>query len=316
MNADNGACTVCVHADETITFHAPKTGLYLGPHPGFCGRRTVWDIGVTHTETGIEAYTQSDLPRLLKKRPSDTHKADCGRVLVLAGSPGKAGAAAMCALGALKAGSGLVTIATDEALIPVLQTSLPNAMCEPLENAVAAPPVFDVLAAGCSFGTGADRRNALIALLNRSRKAVLDADALTMLAADPFPIPCPAVLTPHVGEAARLLGTDTKTVLDDLPGAAKSISERYQSTVLLKSAVSVIADGERLALNVVGSPSLSKGGSGDALCGILASTYFECDDPFEAARVAALRLGMAGVEGEKRHGVRGLLTSEMLNCLL
>ena len=123
MNADTGACAVCVHADATITFHAPKTGLYLGAHPGYCGRRIIWDIGLKHDETGIEAYTPADWPGLMKKRPSDTHKADCGRVLVLAGSRGKAGAAAMCALGALKAGSGLVTVVTDEALMPILQAS-------------------------------------------------------------------------------------------------------------------------------------------------------------------------------------------------
>ena len=315
MNADTGECAgACVHADVTVTFHALKTGLYLGPHSGWCGRRILWDIGLKHTEQGLESYTEEDLPRLLKPRPTDAHKGDCGRVLVRAGSEGMAGAAAMCALGALRAGSGLVTICTDRALIPILQTLVPNAMCVPADQAISPPP-FDVLAAGCGLGTNEQSRGSLTALLRVSPRAVLDADALNMLAAEPYPIPCPAVLTPHVGEAARLLGASPSDITMDLCGSARAISRKYGCTVLLKSAVSVIADGDRTALNIVGSPSLSKGGSGDALCGILAHCLHICADPFEAARLAALRLGLAGIEGAKRHGVRSLLTGEMLDCL-
>ena len=145
MDADTGMCCGdCVHADKTVTFHAPKAGLYFSPVSDFCGERVCWDIGFRHTESGMEALTEDDLDRLLPPRPSSLHKGRAGRVLVLAGSPGKAGAAAMCALGALRAGAGLVTVACPEEVMPVLQTLVPNAMCVPRDEVLSAAPAFDV----------------------------------------------------------------------------------------------------------------------------------------------------------------------------
>ena len=316
MDADTGMCCGdCVHADKTVTFHAPKAGLYFSPVSDFCGERVCWDIGFRHTERGTEALTEDDLDRLLPPPPSSLHKGRAGRVLVLAGSPGKAGAAAMCALGALRAGAGLVTVACPEEVMPVLQTLVPNAMCVPRDEVLSAAPAFDVLAAGCGMGLTRDAREILVALLSRAEKAVLDADALTLLAEEPFPLPERCVLTPHVGEGARLLSADVSAVMNDLKGSAEKIAQKYRASVLLKSAASVISDGNASFLNIVGSPAMAKGGSGDALCGVAAATFHTVPDPVSCARLAALRLGAAGKAGAARFGVRSMLTGEMLSCL-
>ena len=316
MNADDGSVPGdCVRADRTVTFHAPKLGLYTGPRSDLAGLRITWDIGLLPPAEGIPACREEDLPSLLPPRKSNAHKASCGRVLILAGSPGKAGAAAMCALAALRSGAGLVTVACPESVIPVLQVLVPNAMCVPAEEALLSPPPFDVLAAGCGIGVGPAPLRVLRGLLSGAKKAVLDADALTLLSQTPFPLPDICVLTPHVGEGARLLHRDSGAVLDSFTDSCAEIASRYRCTVLLKSAASAVSDGTRLALNLEGSPALAKGGSGDALCGIVAAQLCSAADPFEAARIAALRLGVAGKRGEKRFGTASLLTGEMLTLL-
>lgn len=316
MDADTGETLgECVNADRTVTFHALKTGLYLSPRGEMCGERFVWDIGFLHTEKGFEALTEEDLPRLLPPPPSTLHKGQAGRVLVLAGSKGKAGAAAMCALGALRAGAGLVTIACPDEIIPILQTLVPNAMCVSVGDALASMPAFDVLAAGCGLGLGKEQRDHLLSFLARADRAVLDADGLTLLAGSPFSLPPICVLTPHVGEGARLLGTDSAAVLADLVGSADTIAKKYRATVLLKSAVSVIADGKASYLNIAGSPALAKGGTGDALCGVTAACHCGAENAAAAARLAALRVGIAGEKGARLYGTRSMLTGEMLSLL-
>ena len=171
------------------------------------------------------------------------------------------------------------------------------------------------LAAGCGRGLG-DKQQALLAdVLARAGKAVLDADALTLLAGSSLPLPAACVLTPHVGEGARLLGTDSSAVLADLVGSASAIAKKYRAAVLLKSAVSVISDGNVSCLNITGSPALAKGGTGDALCGVAAACLCATDDTVAAARLAALRVGIAGEKGARRYGTRSMLTGEMLSFL-
>ena len=316
MDADTGAIAGnCVRADRTVTFHALKTGLYLGPRSDLCGERFLWDIGFLHTETGLEALTEEDLPRLLPPPPSTLHKGQAGRVLVLAGSKGKAGAAAMCALGALRAGAGLVTVACPDEIVPILQALVPNAMCVSIGDALSSMPAFDSLAAGCGMGLGKEQTEILASFLARAEKAVLDADALTLLAGSSLSLPPMCVLTPHVGEGARLLGTDSASVLADLAGNADMIAKKYRATVLLKSAVSVITDGNVMYLNITGSPALAKGGTGDALCGVTAACLCGTSDPAGAARLAALRVGIAGEKGARLYGMRSMLTGEMLSLL-
>lgn len=314
MDADTGSVPgPCVRADVTVTFHAAKLGLYMTQHMPLTGTIQVADIGLYQDQTGIPYYLPKDLNALLPPRPVNAHKGSCGRILIYAGSEGKAGAAAMCALGALKAGAGLVTIACERDILPVLQMLLPNAMCVPVEDAPDCN--FDMLAAGCGIGQSKHASKHLIKLCQKAQRAVLDADALNLLAEAPFQLPETTVLTPHPLEGARLLGISLGDALSAPLDTARAIADKYHCTVIFKNAVSVVADKKKLALNIAGSPALAKGGSGDALCGILAATMCEWSDPFESSRIACLRMGCAAIEAAKIHGERGMLTSEMLQHL-
>ena len=212
----------CVCATHTVTLGYPKFGLYLTPLRDAVGELTIAPLAIPtgdpafslpnrrpaldgFTNDAAEVASASDLPDRLPKRSKNAHKGTCGRVLLYAGSMGFAGAAAMAATAALRAGAGLVTIACEKEIIPILQTLVPNAMCMEIGEALKSPPAHDALAVGCGIGTGKRARTALLSLLkNEKTPVVLDADALNMLALEPFELPENAILTPHVGEAARL----------------------------------------------------------------------------------------------------------------
>ncbi len=310
-------------ADVTVTFHAPKPGLYLTKDREAVGKIVVADIGLwsmtrePRNTPACTMYTPRAL-RFLRRRTLGAHKGDCGRVLIYAGKMGMAGAAAMCAQAAVTAGAGLTTVACEKDITPVLQTLVPNAMCVEIGEAINNPPAYDVLAVGCGLGQNEKVWENIFKLWNPEKPSVWDADALNLLARHEMKLGKKAVITPHPGEAARLLGKTAEEILADRLAAARTLAEKYDCTAVLKSDVSVICtigeDGPEFMLNTVGSPALAKGGSGDALTGILAvlltQTY-----PLEAAALACLWHGMAGVVGEKKYGQRELTTGQLISCL-
>lgn len=305
------AAGVCARAAETVTFHAAKRGLLLTDHPEWVGRLTVADIGLPGDRGWLWA---DDLRELLPPRPRTAHKGDCGRVALCAGSLGMAGAAAMAAKAALRAGSGLVTVLCPPEIIPILQTAVPNAMCRDWTQ--SAPFPADARLLGCGVAENEETWNLLLALHGETTPEVWDAGALNLLARHPQGLGANAVITPHVGEAARLLGWETARVLADLPAAAEALRRKYGCHVILKSHVSVLlsADGAT-ALNTAGSPALAKGGSGDALAGILTSLLGQGLPPFAAMQAACLWLGLAGQRAGEKYGLRGALTAEVIDCM-
>lgn len=316
----DGPC--CVRATHTVTLGAWKTGLFFTSHRAWVGELSCAPIALPGPapDTDVRLVTRAALG-WIPPRPADAHKGTAGRVLMYMGSPGMAGAAAMAALAALRAGAGLVTVACPRDVIPVLQTLVPNAMCVPADTLADRVPAHDVLAAGCGLGQSAEARATLTALLARETgPAVLDADALNLLAAEPFDLPPQTILTPHPGEAARLLGIGVPAVLQDLPGSARRLAQRYHAVALLKGAVSLIDDGQTTLVQRRGAPALAKGGSGDALTGILAAL---CADRAvcaglpnrlaACAALASLRLGLAGERAQARLGDRGVLTGEIID---
>ena len=239
---------------------------------------------------------ETDLPAMLGRRSRDAHKGDCGRILIYAGSLGMAGAAAMAFKACLRAGAGLVTVACPENIVPVIQTLVPNALCIPAETLPDKLPRYDVLAAGCGLGQSAGVWEQLIQLSGRGGCVIWDADALNLLSRHPeFIFSGPAVITPHPGEAARLLGSDVQAVLDTPMDTARCLALKYHCIAVLKGATTVITDGTRFALNVVGTPGMAKGGSGDALTGMIAALAYRLA-PFTAAQAACLWHGMAGIQ--------------------
>lgn len=316
MDALTGAAAgVCAQAACTVTFHRPKPGLYLSAKRHLVGEIMIADIGLDHipmleAEAGYAVAEASDLASLLPRRPVNAHKGDCGRVLIYAGSLGMAGAAIMAAAAALRAGAGLVTAMCPEEIIPILQAAVPNAMC------TTEPVCCDTLLMGCGLKENADTWTQILALHGEHTPEVWDAGALNLLAKQPFKLGANAVITPHAGEAARLLGCEIGCVTGDLAGAAAALCEKYGCNVILKSSVSVIAalDG-RMALNVEGSPALAKGGSGDMLSGVLAALLAQGLPMYEAMRCACLWHGLAAKYAAKECGVRGALTGDVIRAL-
>ncbi len=315
-----------VHADVTVTFNTPKPGLYLTKEREAVGKIVVADIGLwdmmpallpDDLESDCEILHPSAL-RLLGKRPLQAHKGDCGRVLIYAGKMGMVGAAAMCAKAAVTAGAGLTTIACDKEIIPILQTLVPNAMCTEMQEAIKNPPAYDVFAVGCGLGQSEDIWQNILKLWHPDKPSVWDADALNLLAKHEMKLGQHAVITPHLGEAGRLLQWPMEKIMDDRMAAAQALVEKYGCAAVLKSDVTVICGIEegrpKYYLNAVGSPALAKGGSGDALTGILAALLHRRQG-LEDAALACLWHGMAGVVGEETFGQRELTTDQLIACL-
>jgi len=330
-----------VRAAATVTFHRPKAGLYLGDGPDVCGRVTVADIGIDPAwddAPGMAVLETGD--RLLPPRKRNTHKGTYGRLLVLAGSAGMAGAAGICATAALRAGAGLVTVACPREIVPAVQALCPCATCLPLpERDVEAawqtlqPALIraDALVAGCGMGREALAvglaERLLPSLCEHGLPAVLDADALNLLSKrEDFRIgegglrfPDYVILTPHLGEAARLLHMPVDLVNRDQPAAARTLRALYGGAVVLKSAASVLmaADGE--ALNVFGTPAMAKGGSGDSLAGVLGALLAGRKayglGGVRLLQVACALHGLAGMAAAAEYGERGMLVTDLCGKL-
>ena len=329
---------VAVQATETVTFHRPKPGLYLGHGLDCSGSITVADIGIPQEEPSPEGFPEgfvvleeSDLHNLLPKRLHLSHKGSYGRLLVVAGSRGMAGAAALCATAALRSGAGLVTVACPEKILPIVQTLCPCATALPLPEDVSAAKRLlrdaihkaDAVAVGCGMGQSPWAVSLLQSLVEMLQNAnvpmVFDADALNLLAACFEQPPCLSgcILTPHPAEAARLLKTTNADILADPTAAACAIQARYSVSVVLKGAASVLCAPEGLALNVFGTPAMAKGGSGDVLTGIMgaflagrAAGAYQLKD-LELMQIACAAHGLAGMAAEKRFGTRGVLATDL-----
>ena len=331
MDAMTGDCPgAYMHADVTVTFHAAKPGLYLSQDREAVGRIEVADIGLgdwdcadlpgDERELDMEITTPGHL-RQLSHRALDAHKGDFGRILIYAGSMGMAGAAAMCAKAAIVAGAGLTTVVCEKEIIPILQALVPNAMCMDIEEAMKNPPVYDVLAVGCGLSQKEGVWGNILKLYNPEKPSVWDADALNLLAKHPMKLGENAVITPHPGEAARLLNRTPDQVLEDPISAARMLQEKYGCCALLKGDVSIacgissVTHRPHYEFNALGTPALAKGGSGDALAGILAVLLHTEGVSASTAALASAWHGMAGIVGESKFGQRELTTLQLIDCL-
>jgi NAD(P)H-hydrate epimerase len=314
LNADTGECPgVAVHADATLTFVAHKRGLHTG-HAADC-------IGVLELATlGVVARVLPDARLLaasaLPPRSRHANKGDNGHVLVIGGAPGMSGAAQLAGTSALRAGAGLVSVATHPQHAATLNLTRPELMVHAVGDATAlAEPLkrASVIALGPGLGRDDWGRALWDAALSAGRPLVLDADGLNLLAAPPpRRFASPTVLTPHPGEAARLLGVDTAAIEHDRFAAARRLAQQYGAVVVLKGAGSLIADPDgRLDVCPWGNPGMASGGMGDLLTGILAALLAQGCTPWQAA---CLGVGLHARAGDlaAQMGERGLLASDLL----
>jgi NAD(P)H-hydrate epimerase len=328
ISADTGAVMgVALHAATTITFGVDKRGLQQYPGVDHAGHVVLERLGLPFVApTRTVLLESADLPRLVPPRERDAHKGSAGHVLVVAGSPGHTGAALLAALGAHRMGAGLVTIAARGAARAALDAKVVETMTLEVPEALEAGLATTLREAASRRsavvgpGLGLDATSQAFArrlAIELPTSAVIDADALTAFAGDPSALKsavAPRVLTPHPGEAARLLGTTSGAVQSDRYAAASALVDRVGHVVVLKGARTLVAapDG-RIAVIATGTPALASGGTGDVLAGAVGAMLASVSDPFDAACAAALAHGRAGELAAVAD--RGLLAHEVADAL-
>ena len=309
-----------VRADLTVTFIALKLGLFTGAGPDQVGELCFADLQAdaalcAAAPAMAQRLTAGNLQRL-PARPRTAHKGGCGRLLVVGGERGYGGAALLAAQSGLRGGAGMVSLATREEHVAGALARCPELMVRGLLSSgqlLALLPGHDVLVVGPGLGQGAWGRSLLTAAAQFEGAQVWDADALNLLAAGRVQIRAGAVLTPHPGEAARLLGCSLAEVQDDRPAAALRLAQRYQAVVVLKGAGSLVTDGHTLCLCEHGHPAMAGPGLGDVLAGLIGALLAQGLAALPASELAVWlharageRLGQAG---------RGLLASELVGVI-
>ena len=323
LHGDTGQVLgAAVRADCTITFVVPKAGLYLGDGPEYAGRVEFdsLEVDVPASEPpAFECLGPSDISRALPTRGRAAHKGDFGRVLLIGGGPGMPGAPRLAGEAALRCGAGLVTVATEPANVTAVIAGRPELMCigvrtaQELEAALAAA---SVVAVGPGLGVGEWSRSLCAAALASGKPLVLDADALNLLAASGQRVPDGTIITPHPGEAARLLGVAASDIQADRPAALARLVEQRGGIVVLKGAGTLVGAAGRIpALCTSGNPGMAAPGMGDVLTGAVAGILAQCRDPWLAARAAVQAHALAGDALARGGTGRGLLALELAEQL-
>ena len=307
-----------VRAACTLQFIVAHQGLYTGNALEYTGERQLAELTLPAVEARVapsaDLWHANRLPALLPPRRANTHKGESGHVLCVGGNLGSGGAVMLAAEAALRAGAGLVSVATQPPHVGPLLTRLPEAMAHAVQDSAELQrllPRARVIAIGPGLGQDDWARECWRLARASGLPLVVDADALNLLAADPLPLP-DAVLTPHPGEAARLLGCTTAQVQADRFSAARHLAERFDAVVVLKGAGTVVAAPHaRPRVIAAGNPGMAVGGMGDLLTGIIAALRAQGLEAFDAASAGALLHGLAGDDAAV-DGQRGLLPTDLL----
>lgn len=337
LDSDTGQpCGACIRAHATATFGFPKIGHIVLPGADYTGRLQIIDIGIPDhiaDEVAPAQYllTAEMLRSRLIPRPPDAHKGTTGHLLVVSGSPGKTGAAAMTAMAAMRVGAGLVTLGVPKSLNPVLATQVLEAMT------IALPETLDGLFAESAFdrirdltsgkrclvfGPGVGISPEIESLLRRMLSAlkvpmVIDADGLNNLAADIRVLKTadmPIILTPHPGEMARLTGASVSQVQKDRLTCAREFACKHNVHVVLKGARTVIAhpDG-KVYVNPTGNAGMASGGMGDVLTGLIGGLLAQGYRPEAAAQIGVYLHGAAADKLVEKIGPVGYLASDVMD---
>lgn len=328
LSADNGAVMgATVKADCTISFVALKAGLFLDAGPEHVGRLLFDDLGVAVPEEPqfrpvLERLGESDVVRALPARRHAANKGDFGRVLIIGGGPGMPGAVRLAGEACLRSGAGLVMAATSPENLVAIVAGRPEMIVHPVTTAADLAPLLEsanVVAVGPGFGRTPWARALLQQALGAGRPLVLDADALNLIAEQHERAPAGAVLTPHPGEAARLLGITTAAVQADRRSALEALSAAHPgAVVVLKGAGTLIGvqrpEAPVPAICERGNPGMAAAGMGDVLTGTIAGILAQCHDPWLAARAGVMAHALAGDE-LARDRERGILAIELAEGL-
>jgi ADP-dependent NAD(P)H-hydrate dehydratase / NAD(P)H-hydrate epimerase len=335
LSADSAAVDgPAVEASMTVTLAAPKIPLVFPPADTHAGDLVIADIGIPLPLLDeldgqhLELLTREQMREIVPARAADSHKGDFGRVVIVAGSTGRSGAAHLAAIGAMRSGAGLVTVATPRSCLPVVAAMAPEYMTEPLEETAAGTIDYaaidrvleldaDIIAAGPGLGQAPGTAAFVQALLERAGvPLVLDADALNAFAGDPDRLvgrdEIAVVITPHPGEMARLLNTTTDVVQRDRVRCARDFAAAHRVHVVLKGHRTVIAapDG-RTFVNLTGNAGMATGGTGDLLTGMIAAWFAQLLDAEAACKLAVYLHGSAGDLAEADEGEVSLVAGDV-----
>jgi len=318
-----------IRADLTVTFVGRKLGLHLGEGPAHAGVVEFAALGIPAAvveraglagQAPLRLFTADELPRILPRRTVTAHKGNFGHVLVIGGNQGMSGAVRLAGEAALRTGAGLVSVATRPAHAPLLPLVRPELMCHGIGSAGDLVPLFaraTVVALGPGLGQDDWARELLAAALACGLPLIVDADALNLLTAGHRPR-SDWILTPHPGEAARLLGVTSAQVQSDRLGALGSLRERWGGTIVLKGSGTLVAGAAAPAWAIsTGNPGMATAGMGDVLTGITAGLLAQAGAgvaPSDVAAAAAFVHGAAG-DTAATGGQRGILASDLIGQL-
>ena len=316
----------------TVTLGAPKLPLVFPPADSHGGDLVIADIGIPMPVFDelegdyLELLTRERMRELVPSRPADSHKGDFGRVLVIAGSLGRTGAAHLAATGALRSGAGLVTIATPRSCVPIIAAMAPEYMTEPLDETPSGTVDYaavdrvldiqaDVIAVGPGLGQSPGTSAFVQSLIERAGvPLVLDADALNAFVGEPERLMgrdgVDVIITPHPGELARLMGLSIEELQNDRLKFAREFAASHKVHVILKGHRTLVAgpDG-RTFVNLTGNAGMATGGTGDLLTGMVAAWFAQLLDAEAASKLAVYLHGTAGDLAEADEGEVALIAS-------
>ncbi len=327
---------VCVKATRTVTMGLPKRGLVLYPGAEYAGELKIAAIGLPSEVLNNKSLKANllegkDISSLFPPRKKDAHKGNYGHILILAGSTGFTGAAALASLGALRSGGGLVTLGVPRSLNFIMEVKLTEVMTKPLpeteagslsleaeEEILQLAQRVDALVIGPGLSTHPETGELVRRLLAKINKPlVIDADGLNVLAGDISLLtksPAPIVITPHPGEMGQLTGKTIREVQSERLGVAQEVASQTGAVVVLKGAGTIISDREGEAyVNPTGNPGMASGGMGDVLTGMIASFIGQGLTEIEAAQAGVYIHGLAGDIAVESQGEIGLMATDLLD---
>jgi NAD(P)H-hydrate epimerase len=323
LNADTGdVMGVAVKADMTVSFVGLKSGLFLKEGPNYAGELRFAGLDIP---ADCLATQEADLQRMniaairswLAPRKRDAHKGDFGHVLIVGGGPGMSGAVRLCGEAALRSGAGLVSVATHPSHHAMIASGRPELMCHAVEAAKDLKPLLEratVIALGPGLGTGKWSQTMFDAIMKSDLPMVVDADALNLLV-DSEARKDDWILTPHPGEAARLLGSKTAKVQADRRGSLIKIAKKFGGTVVLKGSGSLVSASDGPSwLCTAGNPGMAAAGMGDVLTGVIAGLRAQGLSS-EMAAVAGVDIHARAGDAAAEKGQRGLMASDLLQEL-
>lgn len=332
INSDTGAVMGCaVKAELTVSFARLKPGHLLYPGRTYCGKTLTAEIGIGETaieNDDLRVYSAeiADIAEILPKRSPDSHKGTYGRVLTVAGSAGMCGASYFSALASYRSGAGLVEVFTVPENLPVIQTTLPEAIVTSCSGDGAQLlreriKFASAVVAGPGLGQSTRTVRFIEEVLGANKPVLIDADGLNILSlSDDLKERLKerkhyTVITPHMGEMARLTGKSIAEIKADPIGCARSFSDEYGVTVVLKDSATVIATDSVVNINTTGNSALAKGGSGDVLSGIIGAFLAAGKDPHTAATSGVYIHGLAGQIASEMNSEYSVLASDTANSI-